>query len=231
MKGCLLLQYGAVEEDEAEEGFRPWIHRDLKPQNVFLDDRQRTADFSMYPQGRIGDFGLAICTDEQDPDNPFAYLDAGTPYWTPPELILLHDGRTMLPIKGPKLGEKTNVWGIGAIMSRLISREPRPNRPAFEDAMPDGPGISGDAYKYSQELRDTIKLCCNYRPGQRVSLRELREEILKYTVAEPYGKVDRAEGMRSGRPEDVDEAFMLPDVEPTYTIGFQVEPEEQCQPQ
>lgn len=36
----LVLQYGAVEQDKAKEGWIPIVHRDLKDGNVFLDMRE-----------------------------------------------------------------------------------------------------------------------------------------------------------------------------------------------
>lgn len=35
-----MLQYGAVEEHNAKDGWIPIIHRDLKDGNVFLDRRE-----------------------------------------------------------------------------------------------------------------------------------------------------------------------------------------------
>lgn len=51
VNACLVLQYGAVEENEAVDGWVPIIHRDLKDGNVFLDMREEgDAEFPVSVQ-------------------------------------------------------------------------------------------------------------------------------------------------------------------------------------
>lgn len=49
VSACAVLQYGAVDEEDANPDWMPIVHRDLKPGNVFLDSRE--PDDTEYPVG------------------------------------------------------------------------------------------------------------------------------------------------------------------------------------
>lgn len=149
---------------------------------------------------------MATRTTEDDPHNPYAYMLAGTPGWAPLELCRLKSRRTFVPVKGYKVGEKTNVWGIGAIIIRLMSRDNEAAQPLYMDggviretAEQGQPLLikNGDTDVYSKQLRTLAQKCVIFRPRQRPTLRHLQEEILRYTS----GDEDLASGMRTGVKE------------------------------
>lgn len=110
--------------------------------------------------------------------------------------------RTFVPVKGQKIGEKTNVWGIGAIIIRLMSRDTSPEGPIYTDGViiretdqsEPSWANNGNTDVYSKELRDLARSCVNFHAKKRPTLRFLREQILRYTS----GDEDLASGMRAG---------------------------------
>ena len=75
------------------------VHRDVKPENLFLRLPTNSAD---YPDVVLADFGMASFE--------FATYDsAGTDVWQPPEL--------------PRKAPKGDVWSFGAVIHYMIHRE------------------------------------------------------------------------------------------------------------
>ena len=75
------------------------VHRDVKPENLFLRLPTNTGD---YPDVVLADFGMASFE--------FATYDsAGTDVWQPPEL--------------PRKAPKGDVWSLGAVIHYMIHRE------------------------------------------------------------------------------------------------------------
>lgn len=78
------------------------LHRDLKPQNVFVCEDGRV---------RLLDFGLASLQDRVGPDKVAAAMSkGGTPSYMAPEQWL----------GGPQ-DERTDVWAVGMILYRMLS--------------------------------------------------------------------------------------------------------------
>lgn len=75
------------------------IHRDIKPQNIFLRLPLSYPGRGLYPHLVLADFGLASLKDTSD-------RLVGTPEFQPPEL--------------PLATRKADVWAIGAVMHSLI---------------------------------------------------------------------------------------------------------------
>ena len=177
-----------------------------------------------YPRARLGDFGLAIRTSENDPFNPFAYAtDVGTPCWQPFEQYSLNSFGSRLPLKGHKLGEATNVWGIGATIMRLMNRDYYPKEPTYFDETDtfeqQEPLFQNDAQNiYSPHLVKLVRSCVAFAPSRRPTLRDIREEILLRSTPGPD---DCAEGMRDGgQPLNEGNTLIFPPEEEEYKIGF-----------
>ncbi len=88
------------------------IHRDLKPSNILLDAGPETPREHAIP--RVGDFGIAIRSDE--PDSSLATAPwagpVGTPSYMAPEQVASDRA---------KLGPATDVYGLGAILYHLLT--------------------------------------------------------------------------------------------------------------
>ncbi|EER91105.1 putative cyclin-dependent kinase F-2 [Sorghum bicolor] len=87
------------------------IHRDIKPQNILVDEGQNIV--------KICDFGLAMSTDERPPYEP-----AGTLWYQAPEMLL----------EKPDYDAKVDVWSLGCVMAELVNN----GRPLFQGSHDDG---------------------------------------------------------------------------------------------
>jgi len=75
-EACLLMSKGAEPKSDAKDGWKKIVHCDLKSQNIFLDNPDAKL-WKSYPQAMMGDFGIAVFTDEDDPFNPTWYNAPG----------------------------------------------------------------------------------------------------------------------------------------------------------
>ena len=65
------MQHGSVLVDDEVNGWTPIVHRDMKLDNFWLDgyNEEEKDDFPAYPKAMLGDFGIAIMTSDNDPNN------------------------------------------------------------------------------------------------------------------------------------------------------------------
>lgn len=76
------------------------VHRDVKPENVFLDSRNRV---------KLGDLGSAVWLGEDSALNGIV----GTPYYVAPEVVM-----------GREYNEKVDVWSAGVVLYTLLAGIP-----------------------------------------------------------------------------------------------------------
>jgi len=184
-EASLLLSKGAAPPSDAVEGWKKIVHCDFKPANVFLDNPDAEL-WRSYPQAVVGDFGLAVFTDEHDPFNPTWYnaYGIGTAGWRPPEqMMMVHSESQGLADTG-KFGDASNVWGIGAIIMRLMNREMNPMQPRYDADVKIRmvPQLFDSAREvYSKYLCDLVDECVRFRTYYRTELPDLWEKIARYT--------------------------------------------------
>ena len=77
------------------------IHRDLKPDNIFLTDKNQVRN-----QVKIGDFGIAKELDSKD---HLAKTLVGTPNNMAPEVV-----------QGEPYNTKSDIWSFGTILYHLM---------------------------------------------------------------------------------------------------------------
>jgi serine/threonine protein kinase len=81
------------------------VHRDLKPQNLFLTDSGSTR------RAKLVDFGIARLTTNEDPSLTNTATSLGTPLYMSPEQIHL-----------PKtVDARSDVWALGAVLYELLA--------------------------------------------------------------------------------------------------------------
>jgi eukaryotic-like serine/threonine-protein kinase len=158
------------------------LHRDLKPQNVFVCADGRV---------RLLDFGLASLQDRVVPDKAAAAMSkGGTPSYMAPEQWL----------GGPQ-DERTDVWAVGMILYRMLSHASIVP-PSSVEALRDGLYV-GDL---EPGLAQVISRATSYENSGRFAtardmLAELREAIgrSRLSVPAPAQGATRAVGRRRRR--------------------------------
>ncbi|KAF7308809.1 Protein kinase domain-containing protein [Mycena kentingensis (nom. inval.)] len=144
---------GSGSELEGKERRTQILHRDLKPDNVFLDDNNTV---------KLGDFGLskALSTTAS-----FANTYVGTPYYMSPELM-----------QEKAYDSKSDIWSLGCLIYELCAL-----KPPFHEAQTHnelsclirGGRIPPLPRGYSQQLAGVIKAMLNLNPAMRPSAAQL----------------------------------------------------------
>ncbi|KAF5364973.1 hypothetical protein D9758_008178 [Tetrapyrgos nigripes] len=125
------------------------LHRDIKPDNVFLDENNKV---------KLGDFGLSKALSTQA---SFANTYVGTPYYMSPELM-----------QEKAYDTKSDIWSLGCLMYELCAL-----RPPFHEARTHAElsilirngRIPPLPKGYSQALGAIIKSMLNLNPAMRPS--------------------------------------------------------------
>ncbi|KAK3724846.1 hypothetical protein LTR37_000894 [Vermiconidia calcicola] len=217
----------AEQEGTDSSTWRPIVHRDLKTENIYLADPHPDW-FPQYPVAKIGDFGIAIMTDEGDVMNPHAYNDEeGTQSWMPPEMLPFVDGVTKDIKPVGRLLDWTNVWGIGAIILRVMNGHPEsivnpgPGQgmakgPTYKDGTGE-PQLEADARDhYSWQLCDLVEQCVRFTPSDRIGVRELRRQLREHV-----NDAALTQGQQVlDADEEIDEALVLMGEEDRYKVGM-----------
>ncbi|KIK91246.1 hypothetical protein PAXRUDRAFT_831005 [Paxillus rubicundulus Ve08.2h10] len=146
---------------------RPQIlHRDLKPDNVFLDENHSV---------KLGDFGLSKALAQAS----FANTYVGTPYYMSPELM-----------QEKAYDSKSDIWSLGCLIYELCAL-----KPPFHEAKTHAElsisirngRIPPLPRGYSQALSNVIKAMLNLNPAMRPSATQLLQHerlLLTSKVAE-----------------------------------------------
>ena len=138
-------------------GSRRVVHRDVKPDNIFLEQKYRHV--APWPNLKLGDFGEAVL--EEHTNGRFV------PRWQGPEL--------------PLLSAAGDIWGLGAIVHWLAHGQPPiapcprgfcgtrrewESRPAARKPVP-------LPHSFSSALNEYMMKCLKRDPNDRISSREL----------------------------------------------------------
>jgi serine/threonine protein kinase len=140
------------------------IHRDMKPQNILLDDEGRA---------KIADFGISKVKDPAKSYLTQMTAENGTPMYMSPEQM-----------NGGKVDEKVDVYALGCIVNEMYTRRQpwKDSNHFFQIILKvavngDRPWVDPDT---PEPLKRLIKKCWHQDPHQRPSCAEImrRTDIL-----------------------------------------------------
>ncbi|KIM65896.1 hypothetical protein SCLCIDRAFT_111837 [Scleroderma citrinum Foug A] len=139
-------------DSEGRERRPQILHRDLKPDNVFLDELNNV---------KLGDFGLSKALAQAS----FANTYVGTPYYMSPELM-----------QEKAYDSKSDIWSLGCLIYELCAL-----KPPFHEAKTHAElsifirngRIPPLPRGYSQALSGVIKAMLNLNPAMRPSATQL----------------------------------------------------------
>ena len=148
----------------AEAHWETVLHRDIKPNNIFLSHRKDGG----YPDVILGDFGLAGVTTDQGHEQRF---NGGTAVWQPPER--------------PHATEKGDVWALGAIIHTMAGNGPPIGRIPKEWGSniegwwksPDARQVRSITPFYSRRLEDWMLTCLRPKSIDRIESIELATQL------------------------------------------------------
>ncbi|KAH8077500.1 kinase-like domain-containing protein [Cristinia sonorae] len=158
---------GSANNGDEGGGRRPQIlHRDVKPDNIFLDETNTV---------KLGDFGLSKALAQ----TTFASTYVGTPYYMSPELM-----------QEKAYDSKSDIWSLGCVIYELCAL-----KPPFAEAKTHSElsvlirngRIPPLPKGYSPALTSVIKAMLNLNPAMRPSASQLLQHerlTLAHKVAE-----------------------------------------------
>ncbi|VEU23798.1 DEKNAAC104965 [Brettanomyces naardenensis] len=132
------------------------IHRDIKPDNVFLLSDGYTV--------KLGDFGLAKCLQSA---TDFAKTFVGTPYYMPPEVVM---DRPYDPV--------CDIWSLGCVMYELCALRPpfqAKTHLKLQEKIKAGV-FSPIPEHYSHRLKMCISACLITDPRERATVNQLLQD-------------------------------------------------------
>ncbi|KAL9008881.1 MAG: hypothetical protein Q9173_006040 [Seirophora scorigena] len=142
--------------------FKPIVHRDVKPPNIFLKPGRSGA---MYPDLVLADFGLATTKSKSGESGIM-----GTPAWQPPEI----------PVHTPQ----GDVWSLGACIhvmatgSPPLSSAPRGWKDGDWLEQPQARMVADlKKFGYSRHLDDAMYAAMRTRANQRLLGKELVKAV------------------------------------------------------
>ncbi|KAJ7765393.1 kinase-like domain-containing protein [Mycena maculata] len=143
---------GSASEVDGKERRAQILHRDLKPDNVFLDGDNLV---------KLGDFGLSKALTQAS----FANTYVGTPYYMSPELM-----------QERAYDSKSDIWSLGCLIYELCALKPPFHEAKTHNELSTlirNARIPPLPRGYSQALTGVIKAMLNLNPAMRPSAAQL----------------------------------------------------------
>ena len=184
LPGSMLSRIGAdVAAGLAHAHERGVIHRDIKPQNVLMDE---------YGSPKLTDFGIARALNVDHSTSTDSYL--GTPLYSSPEQL-----------RGEEVTEKSDIYSLGATLYHAAVGEPPFSGSWLEVASqqvvkPPVPPRARGAY-IGERLEALILACLAKHPEDRPDADTLHERLLQMNAAVTgaTGRAAKAAGVKAAR--------------------------------
>ncbi|KAI5920295.1 kinase-like domain-containing protein [Camillea tinctor] len=190
--GNELLDEIVPENDDLYEQMQNYVHFDLDPTNVFVDDNDMNdPEHDVSPLMKIADFGLTVNVKTMKRDTYYSKLRyrGKSGFFSPEQFSegwdLIPDERNgdnicRQPVCG-NFGPHTNVWAIGCILFSLVTGSYPPLPPQAADVNLGGRSFTSYGWyaldaKFAHvdpPLRFLVAQCMAHTPANRPSLRDL----------------------------------------------------------
>lgn len=131
---------------------RKIIHRDIKPGNIFLDDKGIV---------KLGDFGLARYLPRTE---AFAHTATGSPYYLPPEIC-----------RGEKYNFSADIWSLGCVLFELCSLHRAFTGATIKDIMAQIINLRQPSipFMYTKDFSDIVEGMLQKDPSKRPTVNQL----------------------------------------------------------
>eukprot|EP00842_Homolaphlyctis_polyrhiza_P007023 jgi/Hompol1/90/HPOL_005220-RA len=181
----------ALQECHMSDRHPTILHRDIKPDNVFLDKLLNV---------KLGDFGLSRMVD--NPESDFAKTFVGTPFYMSPELV-----------QESRYNAKSDIWALGCLIFELCALEPpfQANTQQALTAKIKAGKTAALPSQYGQELRRVIQAMLTVDHEKRPSTQDMlaidriKLSIREQHVANSLAEIKRREEELNQRQADLDE--------------------------
>lgn len=165
------MQRGSIDAATAPPDWREIAHRDIKPDNIFLDLPTQSF-FNKYPTPKMADFGLAIETSTLTAENNGRL--AGTKgYRAPEQMREIQQHGSNEPFM---LSSYTNVFAVGIVLLELMNLERVEQKHYQWGPEPHTTNFRADM-NHSRSLRDLVMRCLEYDPLARITAEDLLRDV------------------------------------------------------